>query len=354
MIKKGTTDPLHQTSLRTLQSRTTDQRLADRKKGNSALVEQEVKREDLGFGTKINDASSRLVNKDGSFNVVRAHQDFWNHLNLYHRLITMPWPKFLSLVIGFYVSSNAVFALFYGSLGYENLKGISEVTPNTVFGRFMGAFFFSSQTLTTVGYGHISPMGYWTSALAAVESMFGLLMFALATGLFYGRFSRPVASIRYSKTALFAPYLDVNGWMFRIINQRTNQLIDVQVEVSMSRLEKKDDGSVNRRYYSLKLERSKVNFFPANWTLVHPITEDSPLYNCTEAQLAEGDTEFLILLRGTEDTFNQTVHSRFSYRYDEMQWGRKFTVMGQSTTEGSRGTLVDLDELDETVAAALN
>ena len=332
----------------------TDQKLADAKRGASALVEQEVKREDLGFGTKINDASSRLINKDGSFNVVRAHQDFWNHLNLYHRLITMPWLKFLGIVLVFYVTANTLFAVMYGLIGYTSLVGLEKVTPNTPFGRFMGAFFFSSQTLTTVGYGHISPMGYWTSGIAAIESMFGLLLFAIATGLMYGRFSRPVASIRYSKNAIFAPYLDINGWMFRIINQRTNQLIDVQVEVSMSRLEKRDDGSTNRRYYALKLERNKVSFFPANWTLVHPITDESPLYGCTPQQLAESDAEFLILLRGTEDTFNQTVHSRFSYRYDEMLWGHKFTIMSASTTEGSRGTLIDLDQLDETVEAALN
>ncbi|MBO0936112.1 potassium transporter [Fibrella sp. HMF5335] len=354
MAKKTTTVSAPTIASDTAKAQADEHRLADRKRGSSTLVEQEVKREDLGFGTKINDASSRLVNKDGSFNVVRAHQDFWNHLNLYHRLITISWVRFLTVVLIFYVSANTLFAGLYGLLGYENLVGLEKVTPDTSFGRFMGAFFFSSQTLTTVGYGHISPAGYWTSGLAAIESMFGLLLFALATGLMYGRFSRPVASIRYSKTALFAPYLDINGWMFRIINQRTNQLIDVQVEVSMSRLEKKDDGSISRRYYALKLERAKVSFFPANWTLVHPITEDSPLYNCTQEQLAESDAEFLILLRGTEDTFNQTVHSRFSYRYNEIEWGRKFTIMSQSTAEGSRGTLVDLDQLDDTVEAALN
>ncbi|RYF69646.1 MAG: potassium transporter [Cytophagaceae bacterium] len=330
------------------------QRLADRRRGNSTLVEQEVKREDLGFGTKINDAASRLVNKDGSFNVVRAHQGFWNQVNLYHTLITMPWPKFLALVFTFYISSNTLFATFYSLLGYENLVGLDKVTPNTTIGRFMGAFFFSSQTLTTVGYGHISPMGYWTSGLAAVESMFGLLLFAMATGLMYGRFSRPVASIRYSANSVFAPYLDINGWMFRIINQRTNQLIDVEVEVSLSRLDKKPDGTLYRRYYPLKLERSKVSFFPANWTLVHPITDESPLYGCTAEQLAESDTEFLILLRGVEDTFNQAVHSRFSYRYDEIRWGQKFKPMFTATVLDGRATLVDLDQLDETIPAELN
>ena len=330
------------------------QRLADRQRGNSVLVEEEEKRDDLGFGTQINDASSRLLNKDGSFNVVRAHQGFWNRINLYHTLITMPWPKFLSLVLVFYLVTNTLFAALYALLGYENLTGLGNVTPHTAFGRFMGAFFFSSQTLTTVGYGHISPMGYWTSALAAIESMFGLLLFAMATGVMYGRFSRPVASIRYSQTSIFAPYLDINAWMFRVINQRTNQLIDVQVEVTLSRLDKKPDGSLYRRYYPLKLERNKVNFFPANWTVVHPITDDSPLYGFTAGQLAESDSEILILLRGIEDTFNQPVHSRFSYRFNEIRWGQKFIPMFNGTQYDSRATLVDLDQLDQTTPAELN
>ncbi|WP_375444810.1 ion channel [uncultured Fibrella sp.] len=354
MNKKTTLDGKLSIGSDSLPHKSFQQRLADRRRGSSTLVEQEEKREDLGFGTKINDSSSRLVNKDGSFNVVRAHQGFWNQVNLYHTLITMPWPKFLSLVFTFYISSNTLFATFYGLLGYDHLVGLSNVTPDTTLGRFMGAFFFSSQTLTTVGYGHISPMGYWTSGLAAIESMFGLLLFAMATGLMYGRFSRPVASIRYSATSIFAPYLDINGWMFRIINQRTNQLIDVQVEVSLSRLEKKADGMLYRRYYPLKLERSKVNFFPANWTLVHPITDESPLYGCTAEQLAESDAEFLILLRGIEDTFNQAVHSRYSYRFDEVRWGAKFRPMYTGTDKGSRASLIDLDQLDETDPAELN
>jgi inward rectifier potassium channel len=333
---------------------TSSQRLADRHRGESKLLEQEEKREDLGFGTKINDRASRLVNKDGSFNVTRYHQGFWNHVNLYHRLITMSWPKFLGLVSLFYFSANTLFATLYGLLGYEHLAGIDKVMPDTPFGRFMGGFFFSSQTLTTVGYGHISPVGYFTSGLAAIESFIGLLLFALATGLLYGRFSRPTARIRFSKNALFGPYLDINGWMFRIINQRTNQLIDVQVEVSLSRLEAKPDGTQYRKYYGLKLERNKVNFFPANWTIVHPITDDSPLYNCTPEQLAESDAEFLILLRATEDTFNQTVHVRYSYRYNEVRWGEKFKPMFTGTVEGDDVVAVDLDQLDETDSVNLN
>jgi inward rectifier potassium channel len=335
-------------------TQTLSRRLTDRHRGNSSLVEQEEQRADLGFGTKIDDRVSRLVNKDGSFNVTRYHQGIWNHINLYHRLITMSWPTFLGLVSLFYFSANLVFATLYSLLGYENLANLANVMPDTPVGRFMGAFFFSSQTLTTVGYGHISPVGYWTSALAAIESFLGLMLFALATGLLYGRFSRPTARIRFSKNALFAPYLDINGWMFRIINQRNNQLIDVQVEVSLSRLETKPDGSRFRKYYNLKLERTKVNFFPANWTLVHPITDDSPLYNCTAEQLTDSDAEFLILLRATEDTFNQTVHVRYSYRYNEVRWGEKFKPMFSGTIETPDIVAVDLDQLDETESVNLN
>ncbi|GAA4414735.1 ion channel [Nibrella viscosa] len=316
---------------------------------NSTLVEQEEKRQDLGFGTRINDSYSRLINKDGSFNVNRVNEPFWHRLNLYHRLITMPWPKFYLLVVAAYITTNALFACLYLLAGKEHLKGLSESDTGN---GFWGAFFFSAQTLTTVGYGHVSPSGYLTSAIAAFESMIGLLAFALATGLLYGRFSRPVAHVRFSRHAVFAPYLDVNGWMFRIINERSNQLVDVEVEVSLSRLENKPDGTPYRRYYNLKLERSKVNFFPANWTLVHPITDSSPLYGCTPGQLDESDAEFLILLRAVDDTFSQMVHARMSYRADEVLWGRKFKPLFDTSDNGNYW--LDMNKLDDTEEMPLN
>ena len=319
---------------------------------DSQLVEQEEKRQDLGFGTKLNDSFSRLVNKDGSFNIRRSNETFWDRVNLYNRLITMGWRKFLSLVLGLYMTENLIFAGLYMLAGPEHLKGLDDVTDATPVGRFWGAFFFSAQTLTTVGYGHISPVGYLTSMIAALESMIGLLAFALVTGLLYGRFSRPSAHVRFSKQAVFAPYLDVNAWMFRIINARSNQLIDVEIIVTMSRLEAKPDGTRIRKYYTLTLERSKVAFFPTNWTLVHPITNESPLHGCTPEELAESDAEFLILLRATDDTFAQAVHRRYSYRHDEVLWGRKFQPM----FDGSQHSMVtlDLNKLDDTDEAILN
>lgn len=324
-------------------------KLADRHAGNSTLVEQEAKRQDLGFGTKINEGYSRLVNKDGSFNLRRVNESFWNRVNLYHRLITMPWRPFLGLVLAFYIIANAVFAGLYVLAGVEHLTGIED---EALMGGFWEAYFFSAQTLTTVGYGRIAPAGFFTNIIAAIESLMGLMAFALATGLLYGRFSRPVAHIRFSKNAVFAPYLDINGWMFRIVNERYNQLIDLDVNVSLSMMDKKEDGSLFRRYYNLKLERSKVSFFPMNWTLVHAITDESPLYNRTPDELAEADAEFLILLRAIDDTFSQTVHTRYSYRYDELLWGHKFQPM---YTESEQDLVtIDLNKLDDTVETPLN
>lgn len=324
-------------------------RLVSRSDGDSQLVEQEEQRQDLGFGTKITESYSRLINKDGSFNVVRKNATFWDHLNLYHRLIAMPWPRFLLSLLVFFIGVHLVFTGFYLLAGTNQLDGVAA---HTVTDHFWTAFFFSTQTLTTVGYGHISPVGLTANLIAAVESTLGWLIFALTTGLLYGRFSRPVAHLRFSRHAVFAPYLDVNGWMFRIINERSNQLIDVEVDVSMSRLETKPDGTRYRRYYSLELERRKVVFFPMNWTLVHPVTHNSPLYGCTPEQLEESETEFLIFLKAVDDTFSQLVHSRYSYRYDEILWGRKFKPMFDSSKPNM--ITVDLNQLDQTDEIPLN
>lgn len=324
-------------------------KLIDRNAGNSRLVEQEEKRQDLGFGTKINDGYSRLINKDGSFNLRRSNESFWNRVNLYHRLITMRWRPFLGLVVAFYLVTNAFFAGLYMLAGVEHLTGVNDPTA---MGGFWEAYFFSAQTLTTVGYGRIAPTGMFANTLAAIESLLGVLAFALATGLLYGRFSRPVAHIRFSKKAVFAPYLDINGWMFRIVNERYNQLIDLDVNVSLSKMEKKEDGTLFRKYYNLKLERSKISFFPMNWTVVHAITDDSPLYNCTPEELIEAEAEFLILMRAIDDTFSQTVHTRYSYRYDELLWGHKFKPMFDESKPGL--VSLDLDMLDDTMEVPLN
>jgi len=313
------------------------------------MLTQEENRKDLGFGTKITSERVRLINKDGTFNVRRVGDSFLNSVNWYHRLITLSWGKFFGIVFLFYFLLNIIFASLYLLIGIEYLEGVSNEHQQPPFWE---AFFFSAQTLTTVGYGRISPSGFWTNGIAAFEALVGLLLIALATGLLYGRFSRSVPKIRFSKNIVLAPYLDINGLMFRIIHERDNELIDLDVEMTLSCLDTLPSGARTRKYYPLDLERDHVNFFPLNWTLVHPITEDSPLAKATEKSLAEADAEFLIMIRAIDETFMQQVHVRFSYHYVELLWGAKFEPMFDTSSQGD--IAVRVSDIDRYQLASLN
>lgn len=217
--------------------------------------------------------------------------------------------------------TNIAFAIIYNATGIHNLQGADG---KTLIEHFFDAFFFSAQTLSTVGYGHISPKGILTNSIAAFESMLGLLSFALATGLLYGRFSRPSAKIAYSSNMLVAPYLqNQKGLMFRLGNVRSNTLIDLSVDVIFSYNEQVD-GKIVRKFFPLKLERSKASILTLSWTVVHPLDEDSPLSHVSPDELKATNANFAVLMKAYDDTFSQTVHSRTSYQYDELIWGGKF------------------------------
>lgn len=312
------------------------------------LVERERNRQDLGFGTKMTDRRTRLITNNGQFNVKRQGQSFWAWLNAYNRLITMSWRKFFLLVLFIYLMLNFAFAYLYYLIGVEHLAGVDMTNTHS---QFWDAFFFSSQSLTTVGYGRIAPTGYMASWVASIESLAGLMMFALITGLLYGRFSRPNPRILFSKNAVIAPYLDTNALMFRMVNEKSNQIINMEVSLVFSKVEEKN-GVRNRQYYGLTLERSKVNFFPTNWTIVHAITEDSPFYGETPESLAASDAEFMIATQGIDDTFADAVHKRHSYFHEELVWGAKFKPMLE--TDGEESYILDLSKIDDYDNVALN
>ena len=286
---------------------------------------------DLGFGTKAGSGDQRMINRDGSYNVVRKGQSFWDTFNTYHSLITMRWSKFLLFVSLFYIGVNLLFALVFYFIGMQHLAG---AMGSTELEKFFDAFFFSAQTVTTLGYGRISPVGFWASFAAAIESIVGLMSFAIITGLIYGRFSRPKAKIIQSDFAVMAPYKDINAFMFRIINGKVNQLIEVEVQVIVA-LKVMENGQAVRRFLPLELERNKIALFPTNWTIVHPIEESSPIYGMTEEDLKAKDAEFSILLKGFDDSFSQTVYWRSSYKYTEIVWGAKFVNIISNENNGS-------------------
>ncbi len=298
---------------------------------------------DLGFGSLALRSHYRLVNRDGSFNVRRLHESWLDHLLAYHFLVNLSWPWFFAIFSFWYLGINALFALGYLALGPAALQG----TYNGPL--FWRAFFFSIHTFATVGYGNIVPVTSMANVLVTIQTLTGLLSLAVATGLVFARFSRPNAEVLYSRTALIAPYQGGTSFEFRIVNGRSSQLVNVQALVMHSRFESSGDRRV-RRFYTLELERTFVSVFPANWTVVHPISPQSPIFGWTREQLLEAEAEFLVLLNAVDETYSQTVYSRSSYSAREMEWGRKFALM--FSEEGNQAVL-DLQRLSETVAAPL-
>ena len=303
---------------------------------------------ELGFGTKNYQSSVRFLNRDGSVNIKRKINGNKIGFDIYHYLITISWFKFISLVFISYIVTNTLFAIVYFLFGIEKFGGISEggVTTN----QFMDLFFFSAQTLTTVGYGHVFPNHVTVSSIAAVESMLGLMGFALVTGLLYGRFSRPKADVEYSENAVIAPYQGITAFMFRIANRRQNELIENECQVALAINNK---NTQKREFHFLNLERTKINFLAFSWTIVHPIDETSPIYGLNHQDLIEGDAEFIILFKAINDTYSQNVFSRISYKAKEIVWDAKFTPIKQVPNgDGSISINVsDIHIFEKTISA---
>ena len=292
--------------------------------------------DDLGLGLKA--GPGRALNQDGSFNLRKKGLPATPSRELYHHLITMSWPRFLGLLLLGFLLANAAFAGLYLAIGMDHF---ARPGGASLADRALDAFFFSAQTLTTVGYGHISPMGLVASAAAAFESLLGLLSFALATGLLYGRFSRPQACIRFSRRAVVAPYQETTGLMFRLANLRSSQLIEVEVTVGLAFT---DPATNLRRYTLLPLERDKIHLFPSSWTVVHPIDAHSPLAGLDDAALRAARAELIVLIKAFDDTFSQTIYARTSYLAEEVVWNARFTPMIQA---GEDGVLeMDLSRID--------
>lgn len=298
---------------------------------------------DLGFGSKVaGESRQRFLNRDGTFNVQRTGIPRYSTLNLYHFLMTMSWKQFLLLVLLLYFLSNVVFGLLYTFLGASALVDVSGEPMTNLFLR---GFFFSVQTFATIGYGTIHPVGTIPNLLVTIESYYSLLANALITGLVFARFSRPTAKIIFSDAAIVAPYRGITGFMFRVTNSRNNQLIEVKAQVSFSRFVEKD-GKRIRKFDQLELERDKVAFFPLSWTIVHPIDDNSPMFEMTQADLEESEAEIMILLSAMDETFAQMVHTRSSYKPEEIKVGYKFVSI-YNKTQPNEPLSIDIRKLSQ-------
>jgi inward rectifier potassium channel len=295
-----------------------------------------------GFGSSASSYGGRFINKDGSVNADKKGVGILDRISWYHTILDMSSWKFLSILLLFYVTINFVFALLYFVIGIEHLNGIA--TTDDVWGQFGQAYFFSAQTFTTVGYGHISPTGFYTSALSSAEALIGLLSFAIATGLFFGRFSKPSVFLKFSRNAIIAPFNDGKALMFRLAPYKNTNYIDAEVSVTLGmRIE--ENGVMTNKFYTLDLEYQRINSLALSWTLVHPITSESPLFELSPSDYDSISGEIIVIIKTFDDMFSTTVATRTSYTFEEVVYGAKFKPM-YTRSENNKSTILDLGLLN--------
>lgn len=295
-----------------------------------------------GFGTNASSYGGRFINKNGTANVEKQGMNLLSRISWYHTMIDMSVWRFMFILLAFYVGMNFVFALIYYAIGIEHLNGIDLSGSKWV--QFGQAYFFSAQTFTTVGYGHISPSGFLTSSIAAAEALIGLLSFAIATGLFFGRFSKPTAFLKFSHNAIIAPYGEITGLMIRTTPFKNTNFTDAEAKITLG-MSVEENGKTTNKFYTLELELEKINALTLSWTLVHPITESSPLYQFTKDDYANINGEILVFIKTFDDMFSNTVAIRTSYTFDEVIYGAKFEPMYTRSNDNSK-TVLNLDKLN--------
>ncbi|TAE96081.1 MAG: ATP-sensitive inward rectifier potassium channel 10 [Oscillatoriales cyanobacterium] len=259
---------------------------------------------------------ARLVNRKGQFTlgVVKLGVPRLHFADLYHRLLILSWPQFFMLICLSYVLTNSLFALAYLAGG--------DCIANARPGSFKDAFYFSVQTMATIGYGAMYPRTDYANTIVAIQALFGLWGVAMVTGLAFSRFSRPTARVIFSRVAIITFFNGVPTLMYRAGNQRFNQILEAQQRATLIRDE--------------VLVRSQSPIFALTWTVMHAIDENSPLYQLTAKDLIECQAEIVITLTGIDDTVSQTIHARHSFVASEIVWNMRFVDIISRTPDGGR------------------
>lgn len=297
---------------------------------------------DTGFAGNTEATGGRFINKDGSYNLVKEGMSFRKRFSIFHDMLNYPLWKFIAIIFLFYLAVNIFFTIIYFIIGPSQLDGLITGSNWKIFREI---FYFSTQTYTTVGYGHVNPVGDAANIVSAIEALTGFLSLAIATGLIYGRFSKPRSYLIFSENALISPYKNATGLMFRFAAFKDKHaLTDLEIKVNAGLLVVENE-TPKYKYFSLDLERAKVESMPMNWTVVHPIDEKSPFYGFTEEDMKNADVELYVMLRGFDDVFSNYVQQRTSYTYNEILFNRKFIPMYRESNDG-KTTILELNKLN--------
>ncbi len=301
---------------------------------------------DTGFASNSSDTGGRFINKDGSFNLVKEGMPFRKRFSIFNDMLNLPQWKFILVIFIFFIAINLLFCAVYFTFGTGQFGGL---TNTSTWQTFKELFYFSMQTFTTVGYGHVYPVGDAANFVSGLEALTGFLSLAIATGLIYGRFSKPRSYLVFSDDALISPYKEGKGLMFRFAAFKDKHtLTDVEIRVNTGLLLIEND-KPDYKYFSLKLERSRVENMSMSWTVVHPIDEDSPFFGYTEEDMKNADAELYISLRGFDDVFSNYVQQRTSYTFNEIIFNRRFASMFRESEDG-KTTILELHKLNNHTA----
>lgn len=280
----------------------------------------------------------RILNPDGSSNIARLGLEKRGWLDdHYHHLLTVSWPGFFAVIAGLYLMANALFALAYLACG--------DVIENARPGSFTDAFFFSVQTMATIGYGKLIPIGPLANTQVTLEALCGMLGLAVAASLIYARFTRPTAGVLFSSCTVVTEFEGKPTLMMRLANLRVEQIIEADVHLVLVRSEISQEGMLFRRFHDLQLTRSHSPIFSLSWTIMHPIDHHSPLYGETAETLRHSHSELLVLFTGHHEAFAQDVHARHAYSCDEIIWGGRFVDVFTTLPDGRRA--LDLTKFHE-------
>jgi inward rectifier potassium channel len=282
----------------------------------------------IGLSKRPKRTGRESFGRSGNPGITRLGMPRTGLRDAYHFMMNIPVSGLLAVLVVVYLVANALFATLYMAFP----GSIAHAEP----GSFADAYFFSVQTMATIGYGALLPGSMAGNLIATAETVVGMLTVALSAGVVFARVSRPTARMMFSEVAIIGKRNGRETLMFRIANQRRTQIVEAQITVAMLRDETTLEGETVRRFHDLKLERDRTPIFALSWTVLHVIDEDSPFFRATHDSLKAMNAEIICSITGVDEIFAQPVHARYGYAVEDLRWNTRFIDIISRDEDGKR------------------